>query len=73
MGEVFKAIENGQSLNNPDFIEKSCKFIHNEWRKRQGTYIDSKLDVEFEELKKEEQDKDFSQIKQAIEIFEASK
>jgi len=36
MGEVFKALKAGKSLDDPTFIEEASAVIHDEWLKRNG-------------------------------------
>jgi hypothetical protein len=72
MNEVFRAAEGGQNLDK-SFVEKASATVHDKWLERNGAWAPEEQKKPFEELAEEEKEKDRTQVRKAIEIFESSK
>lgn len=68
VGVVFDAIDSGQELDD-EFIESASSVVHEEWVKRNEAWAPDELKKPFKELSEEEQEKDRSQVRKAIEIY----
>ena len=53
-----------------NFIEEASTVVHNEWRKRTTSAKGGDLDVLYKDLSEEEKEKNRSQIKQGIKLYE---
>lgn len=65
--EVWKADTEEKQLDD-SFIESASSVIHNRWLERNGEWAPAEQKKPFEELSKEEQEKDRAIIRKAIEI-----
>ncbi len=72
MEEIYKALENGQELDDA-FIEQASAVIHEKWLERNKDWAPAEQNKPYGELSEEEKDKDRAIIKKAIEIFQAAK
>jgi len=72
MEEIYKAIENGQELNE-DFVEQASEVIHAKWLERNGSWAPAEQNKPYAELSEEEKEKDRVIIRKAVEIFNSAK
>jgi len=73
MNEVFSAVEKGQTLDDPSFIESASAVIHDEWLKRNGGQATEIQKKPYEELLEDIKEQDRVQLKKAIEIYQTAK
>ncbi|MDF1498444.1 MAG: hypothetical protein P1P85_03795 [Patescibacteria group bacterium] len=72
MNAVFQATESGRTLDE-SFVEEASATIHDKWLERNGEWAPAEQKKPFGELAEEEKEKDRTQVRKAIEIFETSK
>ena len=72
MKEVWKAIANGEQLDNA-FVEKASDFIHHMWLWRNSKWAPVELHKPYADLPEEEKEKDRAIIRKAIEIYHQHK
>jgi len=70
--EIYKAIENGQELND-GFIEQASDIIHVKWLERNGSWAPAEQNKPYAELSEEEKEKDRVIIRKAVEMFNSAK
>ena len=72
MDEIYKAIENGQELND-GFVEQASEVIHIKWLERNGSWAPAEQNKPYAKLSDKEKGKDRVIIKRAVEIFHSAK
>lgn len=72
INEVFRAVESGRNLDET-FAEEASAVVHNKWLERNSERASIEQKKLFEKLPENEKEKDRTQIRKAIEIFQLYK